>query len=245
MNWILQSNPNRYRPGIYPLVQWPAVVSISFFYDAALFPSAWADVPIDSFETAVTNVIANGIPVVASANNQGPDYRQPSPYQTTYLYGRSCYQSPSRLAYHARDGVCDQTGCSGNYFVGGANRVIVVGGTDEYDRIWGCNDWTGECGGTFLGSNTGRCVDIYAPAHRVKVANLAGSNTFRTTANSGTSFAAPYVAGIAARLLQADPSLTPAQLWQRIHDLAQPLAADFDHDGVPDNDRFAHLDSSY
>jgi serine protease len=245
MNWIIGANPNRYKPSTYPLVQWPAVVSISMFYDAALFPGSWKDVSLDSFETAVTNVIAAGIPVVASANNQGPDYVMGSSYQSTYLYGRSCYQSPARLAYHARDGVCDSTGCSGNYFVGDpAYRVIVVGGTDEYDRIWNCNDWSGECAANTTGSNTGRCVDIYAPAHRVKVANLEGSTTYRTSIFSGTSFSAPYVAGIAARLLQANPSWTPYQVWTQIHDIAQHLSNNFDHDDVPDNDRLAHLDSS-
>ena len=58
-----------------------------------------------------------------------------------------------------------------------------------------------------LGSNGGQCVTLFAPAKNIPVANLHGLDTYRdsrATAGtaSGTSWSAPIVAGIAARILQ-------------------------------------------
>ena len=76
------------------------------------------------------------------------------------------------------------------------SNMIVVGASDENDA---------KC--SF--SNYGRTrVDIFAP----------GTNLYSTTSgggygvNSGTSFAAPYVAGVAALLLSMDSSLTATEL---------------------------------
>lgn len=54
-------------------------------------------------------------------------------------------------------------------------------------------------------SNHGPCVDIYAPGVAIPMATPNGGYT---TAN-GTSFAAPYVAGVVAQLLQQNPGITP------------------------------------
>ncbi|HKS24376.1 MAG TPA: S8 family serine peptidase [Thermoanaerobaculia bacterium] len=58
-----------------------------------------------------------------------------------------------------------------------------------------------------LGSNGGRCVTLFAPAKNIPVANLDATNTYRdsraTGGNaSGTSWSAPIVAGMVARILQ-------------------------------------------
>ncbi|GGK88598.1 S8 family serine peptidase [Mangrovihabitans endophyticus] len=64
-------------------------------------------------------------------------------------------------------------------------------------------------------------VDIFAPGHYI-ASTVPGS---RYAAMQGTSMATPHVAAAAAAVLSADPSLTPAQLRQRLMDTADPVAA--------------------
>ncbi|MHB1064765.1 MAG: S8 family peptidase [Georgenia sp.] len=71
-------------------------------------------------------------------------------------------------------------------------------------------------------SNYGSCTDIYAPGEGVASAwiwsdeaRTSLSDTASASAN-GTSMAAPHVAGVAARLLETSPKMTPAQVWARI-----------------------------
>jgi subtilisin family serine protease len=78
--------------------------------------------------------------------------------------------------------------------------VVSVGGITR-ENTW----WSGSC--------SGNLVELVAPADTPLMASITGVNRYRRGANtSGTSFAAPYVAGIAARLLEIDPTRTPAEL---------------------------------
>lgn len=60
-------------------------------------------------------------------------------------------------------------------------------------------------------SNFGPCVVAYAPGAALRGPSPA-SDTAVTELRNGTSFASPHVAGIAARLLEADPTLSSAQV---------------------------------
>ncbi|NXC63015.1 PCSK9 convertase, partial [Aleadryas rufinucha] len=88
-------------------------------------------------------------------------------------------------------------------------EVITVGATDSEDQPASI--------GT-LGTNFGRCVDLFAPGDDIIGASSDCSTCF--TAQSGTSQAAAHppraLAGIAAVLLSAQPQLSLAELRQRL-----------------------------
>ncbi len=65
------------------------------------------------------------------------------------------------------------------------------------------------------GSNYGTCVDVWAPGKKIKSTWNDGSNP----TGDGTSFAAPHVAGVAAYLIETNPSLhTPADIENAVRD---------------------------
>jgi subtilisin family serine protease len=69
-------------------------------------------------------------------------------------------------------------------------------------------------------SNYGTCVDIFAPGSQI-TSTWRTSNTATNTI-SGTSMAAPHVAGAAALVLSANPSATPAQVASALIAKSQP-----------------------
>ncbi len=68
------------------------------------------------------------------------------------------------------------------------------------------------------GSNFGSCVDIFAPGSEIQLAYYISNSA--TTIGSGTSFASPHVAGVAALLLQNDLNLSSSALVNGIKDIA-------------------------
>jgi serine protease len=83
--------------------------------------------------------------------------------------------------------------------------IIAVGGLKRDNT-----EWEGAC--------RGGAVEVLAPAHEVLVASNSGTDRYRADPLiiSGTSYSAPYVAGLAARMLEENPLLTPQQLEARM-----------------------------
>jgi subtilisin family serine protease len=81
-------------------------------------------------------------------------------------------------------------------------------------------------------SNHGKCVDLFAPG--VDVVSDWNTGAASTKELSGTSMASPHVAGAAALLLGAAPSLTPAQVAARLLAAATPGAVRGARPGDPD-----------
>ena len=69
-------------------------------------------------------------------------------------------------------------------------------------------------------SNTGTCVDIFAPGSLI-TSSWIGSSTAITTI-SGTSMASPHVAGVAAVLIGRYPTSTPAEIATMLRTSATP-----------------------
>ena len=84
-----------------------------------------------------------------------------------------------------------------NYSPSSEASAITVGATDLNDAVAGF-------------SNRGSCVDILAPGVQIVSASITNPNA--TSTKSGTSMAAPHVAGVVANMLGNAPTMTPAQV---------------------------------
>lgn len=182
-----------------------AVVNMSVFQNAN-------DQHLLAIENNVAAVIMNNIPVVVSANNQANQLCETSPARMGY--GNEC--GPTHPDY----------GRATNRCTAGSARTITVGATEMDDSIWRCvqGSDSSQCsrdGSGFItdpGSNSGPCVSIFAPGHNLRLAHGNGFNSYRTTGTqkAGTSFSAPLVTGLAARILQQVPNASHLNVWELI-----------------------------
>ena len=103
------------------------------------------------------------------------------------------------VVYVAAAGNSGDDACQ--YSPGRIDEVITVGAVDGDDRL-----------ASF--SSHGECVDIYAPGTGITSTFLG--DDFDTLQMSGTSMAAPHLAGIAANLLAQTPSASPQEVMNKI-----------------------------
>ena len=126
---------------------------------------------------------------------------------------------------------------SNNYYHRGSSPfdtgAIIVGATDMTPE-----NATTERKTSF--SCTGPGVDIFSAGENIisacstqtRFGNTPyfGDSSFKQTNISGTSMASPQVCGVGAIYLQADPSLTPAQLKSKLQADALPVLKDESND---------------
>jgi len=91
-------------------------------------------------------------------------------------------------------------------------------------------------------SNFGTCLDIFAPGSSILSAWYTSSSATNTI--SGTSMAAPHVAGVAALYLAANPSATPAQVTTALINASTPNKVTSPQTGSPNRLLYAFFDGT-
>lgn len=100
-----------------------------------------------------------------------------------------------------------------------ASAGITVGNTDPNDDR------------RAFDSNFGACLDLFAPG--VAIEGASSDNDGATTTQTGTSFSAPHVAGIAALMFGDDPSADADTVEQRLLAVATPGVVQDPRTGSP------------
>ncbi|HYH08215.1 MAG TPA: S8 family serine peptidase [Thermoanaerobaculia bacterium] len=230
-NWILSpSNPHP---------KSPAVVTFSKYFVAIDEPAKTtaletAVMNLLKYKEHSEEEIPKGITVIASANNQDADACDTTPARLSrnapnHLadpYGYRVITVGGTMLRNNPDPNPDATG-NGD---GGeptydptketvqGRWVCGAGDSDLCSKIRRLPSFPEGYSGMTMGSNGGQCVTLFAPAKNIPVASLAAINGYRNpratnTGASGTSWSAPIVAGMAARILQSHPAYTVDEVY--------------------------------
>ena len=161
----------------------------------------WFD-PDDPVNVATRALWDAGIIAVFAAGNHGPAQDTLNPYAVApWVIGAGATDNSGRLADFSSRGVYEELLYHPTLVAPG--RAIVgakAGAVTTVDGIAGIVDPT-----------MGASVPPWHAAHY--------------TVSSGTSFAAPHVAGVIALMLEADPGLTPARIRRLLQETATPSTA--------------------
>jgi hypothetical protein len=246
IRWVIADHIAR--KGANNAISPPAVMNFSNFSATRFFgDDATA---VSTIDLLVTSAIVQGITVVASANNfdntPGVD---------------ACSTSPARVPRAITVGALRRAAPSS----GTMDYVWRCDQAEDYDSspttIFNCDDILRESDFSDetpyrLGSNTGACVDIFAPGAQVFSADLS-SNNYPTLDNisrginvalatedesairhrylsSGTSFAAPLVAASAAYYLSHHKRASPITVWDYLALNATSAVVNGPSDVTPD-----------
>lgn len=152
--------------------------------------------------------------VIAGVNWAITDHAAGSPAVANLSLGGSFSSSlNTAIANAVTDGITmvvaagNNNSLACNYSPASAPSAITVGATTSVDARASY-------------SNYGSCLDIFAPGSSITSAYFSSSTALRSL--SGTSMASPHVAGAAALLLEADPTMSPASVAAKLITYATP-----------------------
>lgn len=157
-------------------------------------------------KAGIVNISQNGYGIFSTNGTVGTKMRAVA----TPTYGYVPYRG-AFIVQSAGNNYADA--CTYAYGAAASNDgIMVVGGLDENGQpvkklngIDGYHYQFGQIIGTDGSSNFGGCVEVWAPSQRILSTWSSGTQTL-----SGTSMAAPHIAGFAARLLESDASILTA-----------------------------------
>ncbi|KAI8068664.1 peptidase S8/S53 domain-containing protein [Gongronella butleri] len=145
------------------------------------------------------------------------------------LYSQACNDAVEqilRLGIHVTVAAGNYGEDACLYSPGSTSGAVTVGAIDKDDSV-------------AYYSNFGTCVDIFAPGSDIKSIVPYGDST---TTKSGTSMAAPHVAGAMALYL-ADSDYTPAQLLTHLQTTSSLMTLDFSINNTDNNPNKSVLDN--
>jgi subtilisin family serine protease len=115
-------------------------------------------------------------------------------------------------------------GNSCNFSFAGSPGVITVGATSQTDAATEF-------------SNSGSCLDVWAPGDQIPSVSLIGGTSIR----SGTSMTAPAVTGVAAILWSQNPSLGPVDIERSIAETATKNVVDESLSAQPSPNKMVYV----